>query len=212
MTDAKRMLVMVVFAAALAPVLSACGDGGSCGKVQPCGGDVVGNYNFTAACYNSAALGMEAIEGCPEATVTINSLGVSGTANFGADMTYSVSQTITASASQTLPAPCLTMGGLTLTCQQLDQLAQQLLLENPSIQSIRCSGSSSCTCTFTLAPMTTNASGTYTTSGTMLTLTSSTGGISGGPYCVQGDELHLISVDMTMPMGTIQADQVLTRR
>jgi hypothetical protein len=204
---------MVVFSAALAPILSACGDGaGSCGKVQPCGGDVVGSYNISGACYNSASLEMPVIEGCPGATVAITSLGVTGSATFGADMTYSVSETITATASQTLPASCLTMNGLTLTCMQVDQLAQQVLLSNPAIQSIRCAGSSSCTCTFTLAPMTIAESGTYTTSGTTISLVDSAGGASSSEYCVQGNELHLISIDMTMPMGTIEADTVLTKR
>jgi hypothetical protein len=207
------MVVMVVLPAALALSLSACGDGiGSCGKVQPCGGDVVGTYTIATACYGNATMDMPVIEGCPQATASVTSLGVSGSASFNADRTYAVSETIMGSASQTIPASCLTMDGLTLTCMQLDQLFQQLAAENPEIQSIRCSGSSSCTCTFTLAPMTITESGTYTTSGTTLTLTDTAGGVSSSSYCVQGDELHLLSVDMTMPMGTIQADTVLIKR
>ena len=44
MTQTKGLVAMVVLSLALMPIVSACGGGsGSCGKVAPCGGDVVGN-------------------------------------------------------------------------------------------------------------------------------------------------------------------------
>jgi hypothetical protein len=214
MTDANKLVAMVVFSVALTPIVSACGGGsGSCGKVQPCGGNIVGEYDITAACINTAALNMDVGIECPGSTIRASGISVSGTASFTAAMTYSMTQTIAATLQMTLPPSCLTMDGITLTCAQLDIAIQQVVSEPDSpFQSARCSGSSSCTCTFTLTPETQSESGTYTTSGTTLTLTSSTGGISADQYCVQGNEVHIPEVDMTMAMGTIQADTVLTKR
>ena len=208
MTQIKRGFLGVLFSMALTAVSSCGGGSGSCGKVAPCGGDVVGNYNITSACLTLSSMDMP-LEGCPGATVNTSGIRVSGSASFNADMTYTLNETISASASETIPASCLTMNGITLTCQQLDQAIQQLVTENPGVfQSAHCSGASSCICSFTLAPVTTNDSGTYTTSGTTLTLS----GGGGGEYCVQGNELHLISIDMTMPMATMNGDIVLTKK
>ena len=105
------------------------------------------------------------------------------------------------------------MSGVTLTCAQLDQSIQTVLTQSPgTYQSAHCSGSSSCTCTFVLAPQTTSETGTYTTSGTTITTTDSTGTSSSSSYCVQGNELHMLQVDMTMAMGKVQADIVLTKK
>ena len=49
---------MVVLSLALAPIVSACGGGmaGAAAKVAPCGGDVIGNWTVSGACFNSAAV------------------------------------------------------------------------------------------------------------------------------------------------------------
>ena len=44
-----------------------------------------------------------------------------------------------------------------------------------------------------------------------MTLTDAAGGTDGGAYFVQGSTLHLLTVDTTMPMATIQSDIVLTK-
>ena len=44
-----------------------------------------------------------------------------------------------------------------------------------------------------------------------MTLTDATGSTSGGPYCVQGSTLHLLTVDTTMPMATIQSDMFFSK-
>jgi hypothetical protein len=60
-------------------------------------------------------------------------------------------------------------------------------------------------------------SGTWSASGTRISLVSSTGDNAGGPYCVQGNELHLITLDMTITMGSmgtlkIDEDLVATKQ
>ena len=214
MTYVQRRLCGLFSSLALASILSSCGGGGgSCGKVQPCGGDVVGTYNVSAACFDSAALSMQIGMDCPGASVSISGLKVSGTGSFNADLTYSINETISASLVETFPPSCLTMSGVTVTCAQLDQSIQALLIQNPgTYQSAHCSGSSSCSCTFVLASHTTSETGTYTTSGTTITTTDSTGTSSSTPYCAQGNELHMLQVDMTMAMGKVQADLVLTKK
>jgi len=209
-----RGLFLSVSLSALVSTVSSCGGGsGSCGKVQPCGGNVVGTYNISGACFDNAALTMDIGMDCPGATVNISGLKVSGNASFNADLTYSVNETISASLSETIPPSCLTTNGVTLTCAQLDQSIQAVLVQNPgTYQSAHCSGSSTCTCTFTLAPQTMSETGTYTTSGTTITTTDSTGASDSSSYCVQGNELHMVQVDMTMAMGKIQGDLVFTKK
>lgn len=218
MTYTKHMVKVVVLASVLTPVVSACGSSsGSCGKVSPCGGDVVGTYNISAGCINTAAINMmNVVSGCSGATVNTSGVKVTGTGSFNADLTYSVMETLSASISETLPASCLTMTSngvtVTLTCAQVDQVIQQLVQMDPTtFQSAHCAGTGSCTCSFTLAPQTTSETGTYVTSGTNITMTSSTGTVTTDPYCVQGKDLHVMSVDMTMPMGPVQADIVFTK-
>jgi hypothetical protein len=205
-----------LFTIALAPMLSACGGGnGSCGKVQPCGGSVVGNWTISGECFNSASLNMDVMADCPGATVNTSGVKVSGSATFDANGNYTVMETVSLSATETIPASCLSMNGLTLTCAQLDQLIKQSVASDPTVfQSASCSGNSSCTCRFTLAPQTMNESGTYTTSGTSLMLSGSS---SAAQYCAQGNELHLMTLNMTMPMGSmgqanIDTDLVLTKK
>jgi len=214
MTRTKTVVATVVLPVALGLTMLSCGgSSGNCGKVLPCGGNVVGNYNVSAACFNNAALNMNPIADCPGATVNISGLNVTGSGSFNADLTYSVTQTISASASETIPASCLVMNGVTVTCAQLDQAIQMLLTQAPgTYQSVHCSGSSTCTCTFVLVPQTTSETGTYTTSGTTITTTDSTGSSSSSEYCAQGNELHMLDVDMTMAMGQVQADLVFTKK
>jgi hypothetical protein len=214
MTQTRNVVAMVVLSAALGLTMLSCGgSSGSCGKVSPCGGDVVGNYNVSAACFDNAALSMNLIADCPGASVKILGLNVSGSASFNADMTYSVTETVSITASETIPTSCLTTSGITVTCAQLDQAIQMLVAQSPgTYQSAHCSGASACTCTFTLAPQTMSEAGTYTTSGTTLTTTDSTGSSSSSEYCAQGNELHMLQVDMTMAMGKVQADLVLTKK
>ena len=211
MTQTQRGFLGLVFSIALAPILSTCGSNGlgSCGKVQPCGGDVVGNWSIVGECINTASMNREIMAECPGATVNTSGLRVTGSASFNADMTYSVTEMISATVSETIPASCLTTQGL--TCTQLNQLLQQEAAMDPSGISGRCVGSSACTCTFTIPSMTVTDSGTWATSGTNILIDGSP-----SPYCVQGNELHLMTLNTTMPMGAmgqanIDADVLLKK-
>jgi hypothetical protein len=89
---------------------------------------------------------------------------------------------------------------------------------DPRITKARCATSgSACQCDLSLAIDVTE-SGTYSTNQTALSVTPAGGGpATSDSYCVQGNELHSISVDMTMPVGPmgmvrIAGDLVYTRQ
>jgi hypothetical protein len=169
--------------------VTSCGSdsGGTCGNTAACGGDVVGNWKITSACLSASAM-MDA--SCPGATASASSLQVTGTATFGADMTYS--RTTTSSGTETInfPTSCLSQGGLTITCAELGLL----LMQNPSMGSGTCTGSTSCTCTVTLKNSTSTDTGTYTTTAAgVLTLTSAANGVEDDDYCVKGTTTLTVS-------------------
>jgi hypothetical protein len=137
---------------------------------------------------------------CPTVTVNSVTLTQSGTLTFTATA-YSVSITRTSTTSVNWPISCLTPG----TCADLE--ASYLALATTT--SASCTGTTLCTCVVssaTTAPAT--EQGTYTTAGSALTTTPSTGTPGTGSFCVQGDTLHVMG--MTGVMGSA-SDQVAQR-
>jgi hypothetical protein len=192
-------------------LLAGCvGGGDSCGRVQPCGGDVAGDWTIAGMCGTE---GVMSVSSCPAATGTASETW-SGTLTFDASMTYATNLTVSGTASVTYPQSCLTASGVTLSCAQLGQGLQMELMANPGMfQSAHCTGTSSCVCTLTLDSRPMMDSGTYTTSGTQL---ATSGTLGSRPYCVKGSDLHLLTVDATAaagPIGSlvITGDLVATR-
>jgi hypothetical protein len=189
---------------------AACGSGGgTCGNVAPCGGNIVGDWDIVDACLtfsDASPLG----DFCPEGTVTATGIDASGMISYRSDLTYSATITLSGSITVNLPAACLTVQGVTLTCAQLDQALKQALIDNPnpSIQAVSCEGVGGCGCTFQITPQTSTNDGTYATSGTSLTLD----GGSASTYCVQASELHVMSTDMSTGSLTASGDVVMRKR
>ena len=77
---------------ALAASAGGCGGGHSpppnCLQVQPCGGDVVGNWSFLGACVDVQAQSADFDLSCPGAKVNATGISLTGTLNFNADFTY----------------------------------------------------------------------------------------------------------------------------
>lgn len=190
--------------------LAGCGSssGGSCGKVAACGGDIVADWTIADICLAASGTALFG-DFCPSGTLDAAGLTATGMASYRADMTYSATITMAGSMALVLPESCLTSGGVTLTCAQFDQAFQYQLAMNPdpSIQSASCAGSGSCRCTLQLTPQTGGGSGTYSTSGTTLI----ENGAPAGDYCVQGNELHLLTASMDMGSFALSGDIVLTR-
>jgi hypothetical protein len=88
---------------------------------------------------------------------------------------------------------------------------------DPTLKSATCAMSgSACVCQLSTSHDATEA-GTYTTSGTTVSSTPTGGTVSTDSYCVKGNELHSIGIDMSMPMGTmgmvkIAGDVVFTKQ
>jgi|HubBroStandDraft_2_1064218.scaffolds.fasta_scaffold584693_1 hypothetical protein len=181
----------------------------SCGKVAPCGGNIVGTWKVVDACTGSTSGSSGSpISSCPSATTQVGNVNASGTATFNADMTYSVSVTESASETLDIPMSCLSSGtGTTVTCADLATSLGTALGGDDAGATTTCTTSgSSCNCTVTLAGMTDNETGTYSISGDTVTTTptaapGTTVSTGGGSYCVQGSDLHLIAMAMTGPAG-----------
>ena len=195
------------FSAILA--LASCGgssDGGSCGNTSPCGGDIVGTWTIQSSCVAGATMD----GGCPGATIDSTNIKVTGTAVYRSDLTYSVTGVLNGSISTTLPPSCLVGQGQTFTCAQLQDL---LTAQGESGLTFTCSGTSSCTCVETLTAVTTNETGTYTTTaGGLLTQTPSDGSDPDeNDFCVKGNTLTLSAHgDATMMRG-LRATITLTK-
>ncbi|HKA89735.1 MAG TPA: hypothetical protein VKE22_18865 [Haliangiales bacterium] len=190
--------------------LCACGSSGSgtCGKVAPCGGNVVGDWTIDDACLSFTASPLGSF--CPSGTVDAAGIGASGMFSFRSDLTYSTTITLSGGLAITIPESCLTVQGVTLTCAQLDQALKQALIQNPNpaIQAVSCQGIGGCVCTIQIKPQTSTSSGTYATSGTSLTLD----GGSPSTYCVQASELHVMSTSMSMGSLNASGDVVMHKK
>ncbi len=150
-----------------------------CSDVTPCGGNVVGTWTITSSCLSSTYTTAEACGSVP----ALDTMTVAGSVTLGSDMTYSRTTSLAGTEATTVPASCLTTGGVTLTCAQIQQ--ELATLGNTAT----CTGGSGGGCVRD-APITsssTTETGTYSTSGDTITLTSSTGSASTSPYCVSGN-------------------------
>lgn len=212
--------VFWVSVGALSLLAASCGESSSgssyhCGKVQPCGGDLVGTWTFKAACVDASAASSvvtSAMTGgvsCSTAMVQDTDSKVSGSLSFKSDSTYQNDMTLTTTVNVLLPSECLKFQGITVTCGQLNQVVASGAITG--IDSFKCGAASGgCSCAVVVTSKDTS-SGTYTVAGNSVALSSSPQG--GGDYCVQGNELHLISLSMPMVTGEakITADMVATK-
>jgi hypothetical protein len=183
-------MAMIVARTALAMLAVAAGCGGgtsdSCGKVPPCGGDLVGTWTLTSTCTSRPVVPGQL---CAAATVTHSSFAVSGTATFGADHSFGISATESGTIEVSVPAACLTSAGdATTSCVQLTPAV-------PTGVGARCVESGDgCLCTFVIPRQDVAESGTYAANGSRLTASPASGLLDGASYCVSGERLHLVSL------------------
>lgn len=214
-TRTRSVAGVVVASLALAASSLTCGgsSGGSCGGTQPCGGDVTGNWKASSACVDSTALNMAVLgdvaTDCPNASITNVKYTPSGTLTFGSGMSYTAAVTMAMSFNLNIPTSCISGGG---TCADANTGIQGIVGMD-GITSATCTGTTTCVCTVAGNVDVENSAGTYSTAGTVLTLTATSGGNGdSGDYCVKGSSLHLITVDMSMAMAKITGDIVLTKQ
>jgi hypothetical protein len=159
--------------------------------VASCGGNIVGDWQIVSSCVKSS--GTVNLSGCTSPATVSASLTVTGTASFRSDLTYTTTDQISGSETIGYPAACLTVQGVTITC---DQLSQSFSAGGTTSGACTAAPGGACNCNVTLAAQASGETGTYSTSGGTLTTTptGSTSGTSG--YCVQGNRL-----DNTPPPG-----------
>lgn len=148
---------------------------------------------------------------CPNETVHVSSTSTSGTLTFNADMTYTVSLTVSVSEAVTVPLSCLG-SGVTATCDELAMVFNSGIFGDAGTSSATCSMSgSNCDCNVALS-VESGASGTYAVSGSTLT-TMSSGSTGSGSYCVQGNTLNVIGTpDGGSMTGATASDLVATKQ
>lgn len=208
---------LAVLVASASSCGSSSGGGGGvggplgCAQVEPCGGDVVGTWTLAASCINTGALSAMLASVCPGASASAAAPTISGTLTFNSDLTY-VANGVTGTVAITEVVPLSCTGDASCAA-----FAQTLTAGATSPVSVNCSGSSTCTCAISGSMTTMTESGTYATTGTMLSTIPTTGAQSDDPYCVKGSTLHVLSIDTTMNMGpmgqaTIESDTVAQRQ
>ncbi len=215
----------ILMVTAMASAVGSCGGGGdgtsgTCGKVAPCGGDILGTWTVKEFCINDSVATFTDSDFCPTGTVDSSGLKVSGTVVYTADRTYKVDTTLSGAMKVILPPACLMDDGVTLTCTQMDQRQKAILAKNPDpdVKSVSCASVGvNCVCTSVMADQISTESGTFTTVGTKVNEKSKdTGETDTKDYCVQGNTLHAIHVDMKMTMAmmgkvVISMDAVATK-
>lgn len=183
----------------------------SCGKVAPCGGDIVGSWKIVASCAQApSTTGDPCSNG---GTVQAVSVAASGTATFNADMTYSVDVAESDSETVDVPLSCLSVNGVAGSCADLAMAIGSVAPDAGTTASCTTAGAN-CSCTVSEAGTTFDETGTYTVSGTAFTTMQGTGantGTGGGSYCVQGNTLHILSTMGASGMAPI-VEFVATRQ
>jgi len=194
------------------------GDGGGdppgCG-LAPCGGAVVGSWAFTDACIAQdvlnaglAAQTAELMVGCSGAHVGEVTVEPSGTLVFNADGSYSGGLGIGIEFDLFVPTSCIAPDA----CADLQVAVQSNLDSDPDslFRTVSCAQGSDCACTFSGGSPAANETGTYSTSGTTLTLTSAAAS-EVSEYCVQGTTLTL-QVPVVDPMESFIRALVARKR
>jgi len=197
-----------------------CGGGSTPGSsccAPACGGDVVGRWMATGACVDEAALKQRVLgakASCGAAAISNVSSMAYGEIAFAADSTYTVGLVLDLLLRIDIPRSCV--GGTSCTSTDTSAFLTNLI-GSIGVGSIACGGDESCFCnesgTLKLGHGSTlaQAGGTYSTSGSTLSLASTTGMNDSGSYCVQGSELHLTLTGMSDGMSIIPSNLVFTK-
>jgi len=198
------------------------GDGAAalmCGSVQPCGGDVVGDWTFVAECESPA--NVAAIEAtfantvdptwCAIATLTGIEPQASGSFLFDAAGNYALDLMFSGYFDIEYPESCL----VAFTCDDLTTELQSEIAAGvfpvPSASSVSCAGSSSCLCRAAVSSEQ-SQSGTYAVSGSVVTLYSTNGGVLPKSFCVAQGALHVLGTSTgSTGLTTIDSDVIAVK-
>jgi hypothetical protein len=183
-----------------------------CGSVQPCGGDVVGNWSFVQECDSPASLATTQAAfaksinptWCAVAKLVGIEPQASGSMQFDAAGNYSLDLVFGGYFDIEYPPSCLVVFNCDDLTTELQSEIDAGVFPIPSASSVSCSGTSSCVCRAAVSAEQ-SQSGTYATAGSVMTLTATTGAILAKSYCIAGDAFHVLSVS-TGTLGQIAVD------
>lgn len=172
-----------------------------CGTVDPCEGDMTGTWKVLGGCLTP--LNFEGTA-CPQETAQVLSLNYTGSITFNSDMTYTTTDLIeNTSDVETIPSSCLGE-----SCAQYDTEVKTLNMGTGV--SGGCTGSTTCTCSFTRALNVFGNVGSYTVLGNDLTFSSDVGTFENYSWCVQGDTLHLLTYEIVVNDSTGVSTTLIT--
>lgn len=153
----------------------------------PCGGDPSGSWQIQKSCL----LNLVGTASCSGLTLDGSGLMQTGSINYAADKTYSSTSALTGVLKAFYPTACITG----LTCPSLAQALSSASM--PGYGMFDCandtSGGGGCLCTSVVSTQAVVETGSYSTSGNVLTQTRSGGGSIAVEYCVQGRTLTAAS-------------------
>jgi hypothetical protein len=150
----------------------------TCTNVTPCGGELVGTWNVTWSCLTvSGELDPATVAlSCSTALVTGGAIQVTGSLTANSDGTYSDNTVTSGTTEFTLDESCLVLSSTRIACDQAARVVVDLGFSDVSCTETAdggcsCSGTVQQTGGLGLSGLYPSASGTYTTSGNVLTAT-----------------------------------------
>jgi hypothetical protein len=169
-----RIIYLLWPAVALSAATLGCAGGSkasgcAAAATEPCGGVIVpGTYTITASCADKIAAPFDSF--CSGMEITMESANYSGATIFAADGTYR--STLTGDATQTItfPAACMTPAdGEPGTCAQYGAWIKPPT-DSAEVTTVACSGTDPCECDLTTRLNSKAETGSYSTSGNVLSL------------------------------------------
>jgi len=171
--------------------------GSSCSSVEACGGDVVGAWTVLSSCLTvSGDLDLSSVGAACSSASVAGALHVTGTWTANSNKTYADNTTTTGDTQFTLGSSCLIISSTQTTCDGAAGLLAPGLgyhsLTCPSAAGggCNCSGNVSQTGTIGLNSSAPSTSGTYSISGSVLTISGDSADVDYS-YCVSGNKLTL---------------------
>lgn len=171
-------------------LLGCGGDGGdsgagSCDVVSACGGAIEGDWTVVSFCPDKDKIPKAVTDICEAATLDSDALVVSGEISFKGDKTFVQSSRVKGTGYMVLERSCLEQGSVTLMCSQIEELINR----GSDVDPVTCESSGGgCRCALAI-DQSAQDEGTYSVSGTTLTMMSDASGTFSGGYCVQDSAL-----------------------
>ena len=178
----------------------------ACGPFAACGGSLVETWEITGYCSDVTS----ATTGSCTLTMETSNFHLSGTFTFSNDGSYTSAGTVSGTLGLNYAPGCF--AGTTMSCARISSTTSS----SDAGVSLTCTSGSAgdCQCTENIANVPSAEQGTYTTSGTSVTMikAGSTQTPTQADYCVQGDTLRLRQTSSTAAAVNGSSILVLAKR